>query len=80
MHKMALLTALAGVAVLAGCIDPADYESTPVQVQTAQGVVTCQLYTNERVLWDRAISAPAGMSIQQADNVCISEGNRRLAQ
>ena len=80
MHKMALLTALAGVAVLAGCIDPADYESAPVQVQTAQGVVTCQLYTERQVTWDRAISAPSGMSIQEANSACIAEGNRRLAQ
>ncbi|MDU9003281.1 hypothetical protein [Sedimentitalea todarodis] len=69
-----ILSALA----VAGCApSPADYETTPVQVKTAQGVVTCQLYTPERVLWDRAIDRPNSMSVQQGDAVCRAEGERR---
>jgi ABC-type uncharacterized transport system auxiliary subunit len=78
MRTLTLITALTGTAILAGCtIDPQDHATTPVQVQTAQGIVTCQLYTKENVIWDEAISAPAGMSIQQADRICKAEGQRR---
>ena len=62
---------------LTGCVSPEDYETEPVRVQTPQGVVTCQLYTRERVLWDRAIHRPDTMSVATADQVCIAEGNRR---
>lgn len=63
---------------VAGCApSPANYETAPVQVQTAQGVVTCQLYTPERVLWDRAIDRPNSMSVQDGDAVCRAEGERQ---
>ncbi|WWR46464.1 hypothetical protein RZ517_17115 [Roseovarius sp. S88] len=64
--------------VLAGCTgDPRSYETTPVQVKTAKGIVTCQLYTKERVLWDRAIDRPDNMSVREADDVCRAEGIRQ---
>ncbi len=64
--------------VVSGCANaPAHYETTPVQVKTAQGIVTCQLYTKERVLWDRAIDRPNAMSVQDADAVCRAEGERQ---
>ncbi len=68
------------VAGLAGCIpSPEDLESTPVKVQTSQGVVTCQLYRPDRVIWDRAIDFPADkMSVPEADAYCKQEGQRRL--
>ena len=80
MRKLTLITALTGTVVLAACsIDPRTHETTPVQVQTAQGVVTCQLYTKDTVIWDKAISAPPHMSITAANNVCIAEGERLKA-
>ena len=77
MRTLTLITALTGAAILAGCsIDPQDHVTTPVQVQTAQGIVTCQLYTKENVLWDEAIDAPAHMPIAEANKICIAEGHR----
>lgn len=72
--------ALPLVAGLAGCIPtPEDLETTPVQVQTPKGVVTCQLYRQNRVTWDRAIDFPATkMSVPEADAYCRQEGQRRL--
>ena len=64
--------------VLSGCVDPADYETTPVQVKSSKGVVTCQLYRHRQVIWDEAISVPPGMSIKEGDQICINEGLRRL--
>ena len=62
---------------LSGCsIDPQSYETTPVKLKTAKGVVTCQLYTKERVLWDRAIDRPDNMTVREADNICRAEGER----
>ena len=47
-------TAIPLLAVLTACVPtPEDLETTPVQVQTPQGVVTCQLYRHNRVTWDR---------------------------
>lgn len=79
MKIVTLLTAVAATAALSGCVDPQSYATTPVEVQTEKGTVVCQLYTENRVLWDEAISAPEGMSIREANNICIREGNRRLA-
>ena len=69
---------LAGL--LTACIpSPEDFETTPVKVQTAKGVVTCQLYRQDRVNWDRAIDFPATkMSVAEADSYCRQEGQRRL--
>jgi hypothetical protein len=64
------------VTVLSGCLDPKSMETAPVQVSTAQGVVTCQLYRRDRVLWDRAIHRPDAMSVATADQICQAEGER----
>ncbi|WP_299907562.1 hypothetical protein [uncultured Paracoccus sp.] len=65
---------------LAACsLDPRDYETTPVVVQTEAGPVTCQLYTHEQVIWDRAISRPNSMDVKTADNICLQEGQREKA-
>ena len=63
--------------LLAACGSPEVYESEPVQVDTPAGVVTCQLYTRNLVLWDRAIDRPETMSVSTADAICVNEGNRR---
>ena len=75
MTKLSILVAAA--AILSGCtIDPRSYESTPVKVKTPKGLVTCQLYTRERVLWDRSIDRPSNMSLEEADSICLAEGQR----
>lgn len=61
---------------LSGCGDPASYETAPVEVTTARGIVTCQLYTHDRVLWDRAIDRPETMTVKDADDICVAEGYR----
>lgn len=63
---------------LTGCISPQNFESEPVEVRTPEGLVTCQLYTKERVIWDRAIDRPETMSVEVADQVCIAEGTRLM--
>ena len=75
--KVSLLASCAAVLALSGCIDPVNYETEPVEVKTPKGVVVCQLYTRERVLWDEAISVPAGMSIEEGDAICLIEGKRQ---
>ncbi|WP_317056752.1 hypothetical protein [Roseovarius rhodophyticola] len=77
LFKTAALGSISAI-VLAGCsVDPRNFETTPVQVKTAKGIVTCQLYTKERVLWDRAIDRPDNMSVREADDVCRAEGIRQ---
>lgn len=62
--------------MLAGCTSPTQFESEPVVLETAQGPVTCQLYTPQLVAWDRAIDRPATMSVRDADILCRNEGIR----
>ena len=83
MSKTLVALACASAFVVTGCvggIDKASYATDPVQVQTEQGVVTCQLYRHDRVIWDEAIDFPKSMSLQQADAVCQDEGFRRLGK
>jgi uncharacterized lipoprotein YbaY len=76
MNKVLITSMLSATVLLAGCLDKTSFETEPVQVSTPQGVVTCQLYTHEKVLWDEAISSPAGMSIEAADEICFAKGQR----
>lgn len=78
LTKAALVLPL--IATVAACVpSPEDLETTPVQVQTPKGIVTCQLYRPDRVIWDRAIDYPATkMSVPEADAFCRQEGRRRL--
>lgn len=74
--KLGIFLATAGV--LAGCSAESrrSYESTPVKIETSEGVVTCQLYTRERVLWDRAIERSSTISAEDANALCVAEGLR----
>ncbi|VAV90329.1 hypothetical protein MNBD_ALPHA07-605 [hydrothermal vent metagenome] len=76
MSKILITSALTATVFLSACLNKESFETEPVKVSTKQGVVICQLYTHEKVLWDRAISAPAGMSIETADKICFEEGKR----
>ncbi|MCK0139052.1 hypothetical protein [Aliiroseovarius sp. F47248L] len=71
------LVVLGAAVVLSGCVR-ASYESTPVEVNTSKGKVTCQLYTPGRVQWDEAIAKPESMSKKEADNICIEQGAKQL--
>ncbi|MEX0348632.1 MAG: hypothetical protein AB3N15_04335 [Paracoccaceae bacterium] len=69
--------ACAVAVILSGCVpSPENYETTPVQVQSAKGIVTCQLYSKDLVVWDRAIDRPNNMGVQEADDICREEGRR----
>lgn len=76
-NKFRLTGTLLTTVLLAGCIgSPADYETTPVKVQTDKGVVICQLYTPQTVLWDRSIDRPTSMTIDEADDICRARGKQ----
>ena len=76
--KMKAAIGLLAALVVSGCAgDPRSYETTPVQLKSSAGVVTCQLYTREKVLWDRSIDRPANMTVETADNLCRAEGVRQ---
>ncbi len=72
--KLLPLFMLPVVATLSGCFEPTKYESDPVDVQTSKGIVTCQLYTTQMVIWDRSIDRPANMSVREADEYCRRAG------
>lgn len=67
-----LVISTASAATLTGCIDPANYATTPVSVTTETGTVVCQLYRTNNVLWDEAISIPpACQSVPEMQSVKI---------
>ncbi|KIC37622.1 hypothetical protein [Leisingera sp. ANG-M7] len=74
------IAAFGTIAALSGCVSPEQFETTPVQLQTSKGVVTCQLYTKDRVLWDRSIDRPTSMPVQEADEICKREGYRQMKE
>lgn len=77
MTKTMWLPIVAAMA-LSGCdLDPRNYETPPVSVQTSRGLVVCQLYTPERIVWDRAIDYPANLTVKEADGICLAEGKRQ---
>ncbi len=76
MVRLFMLGVVSSFAV-AGCVQsPAAYETTPVKLKTPKGVVTCQLYSKEQVIWDRSIDRPNSMSVKEADDICLAEGLR----
>ena len=77
MPKLRLAICALTLATLSACASPEVYETEPVKVDTPIGVVTCQLYTPDLVVWDRAIDRPENMSVSTADGICVNEGKRR---
>ena len=78
MSRSKTMLLLLSAVALTGCaLDPRDYETPPVAVETTKGRVVCQLYTPDRVVWDRAIERPKNMSVEEADNICRAEGARQ---
>ncbi|MBB3993578.1 hypothetical protein GGR95_001209 [Sulfitobacter undariae] len=76
---MYLKLTILGLSCLAisACSSPADFETAPVQVDTPQGAVTCQLYTQSITAWDRSINRPDKMTTEAADAICRNEGLKR---
>jgi len=72
-----LIVLILTVTGLAACASPESYETEPVKVDTPIGVVTCQLYTRDLVVWDRAIDRPETMTVSTADAICVNEGQQR---
>lgn len=72
-----VIFAVACIGLMSACsMDPANWETAPVTVQSPQGEVVCQLYSKEITTWDRAISRPDTMSVAQGDAICRAEGVR----
>lgn len=63
---------------LSACVTERTFESVPIEVTTDRGVVTCQLYGQNQVVLDRALSHPAAMTSAEAHRACREEGGRRI--
>lgn len=78
MQKSIILAAVLSSAIGACAPIDAGMETIPVDVESDQGKVTCQLYNHDIVMWDRAIAFPQGMTAEAAREVCLDEGLRRI--
>lgn len=74
-YKVSLV--LAGLLVSACSIESkSSFESPEVVVTTDAGPVTCQLYTRDELIWDRATLRPSTLTDDQANQICRDEGVR----
>lgn len=78
--NVSALGALVLAAMVSAACTPQELESTPVPVETPKGKVICQLYTLEMVYWDRAVHVPAGMTPDEADQICRAKGEELKAR
>jgi len=59
---------------LSGCFQ--SLLSEPVSVMTPQGLVVCELYTDDSKYLDKPIAMPPGMSYVSGKRICAEEGSR----
>jgi hypothetical protein len=45
-------------------------------LNTPEGLVVCQLYSLDLIMWDTSITRPKSMSKETADKICVAEGAR----
>ena len=46
----------------------------PIRLNTPEGLVVCQLYSLDLIMWDTSITRPKSISKETADKICIAEG------
>ncbi|MGV6847810.1 MAG: hypothetical protein ACWA5A_05465 [Marinibacterium sp.] len=77
MRGFKVLAAVTLPVLAAGCVqDPRLYETPIHTVEVSKGKVSCQLYTQEFVYWDRATDWPKSMNVDEADAICLQEGKK----
>ncbi|MDB3921166.1 hypothetical protein OAO92_02220 [Paracoccaceae bacterium] len=62
--------------IITGCVNKKEHETTPIRLNTPEGLVACQLYALDLIMWDTSITRPKSMSKETADKICIAEGAR----
>ena len=59
-----------------GCANKKEHGTIPIRLKTPEGLVVCQLYALDLIMWDTSITRPKSMSKETADKICVAEGAR----
>ena len=74
--RLLLLCLFCALFTITGCANKKEHETTPIRLKTPEGLVVCQLYALDLIMWDTSITRPKSMSKEMADKICIAEGAR----
>jgi len=74
--RLLFLCLFCALFIITGCANKKEHETTPIRLNTPEGLVVCQLYALDLIMWDTSITRPKSMSKETADKICIAEGVR----
>ena len=64
------------VFIITDCTNKKEHETTPIRLNTPEGLLVCQLYALDFIMWDTSITRLKSMIKETANKICISEGAR----
>ena len=74
--RLLFLCLFCALFTITGCANKKEHETTPIRLKTPEGLVVCQLYALDLIMWDTSITRPKSMSKETADKICVAEGAR----
>ncbi|MDB2598239.1 hypothetical protein N9Y08_02690 [Paracoccaceae bacterium] len=74
--RLLFLCLFCALFAITGCANKQAHETTPIRLKTPEGLVVCQLYALDLIMWDTSITRPKSMSKETADKICVAEGAR----
>ncbi|MDB3948198.1 hypothetical protein N9370_00325 [Paracoccaceae bacterium] len=74
--RLLFLCLFCALFIITGCVNKKEHETTPIRLNTPEGLVVCQLHALDLIMWDTSITRPKSMSKETADKICIVEGAR----
>lgn len=74
--RLLFLCLFCALFAITGYANKKEHETTPIRLKTPEGLVVCQLYALDLIMWDTSITRPKSMSKETADKICVAEGAR----
>ena len=74
--RLLFLCLFCALFIITGCANKKEHETTPIRLSTPEGLVVCQLYSLDLIMWDTSITWPKSISKETADKIRIAEGAR----
>ena len=71
--RLLFLCLFCALFTITGCANKKEHETTPIRLNTPEGLVVCQLYSLDLIMWDTSITRPKSISKETTDTICIAE-------
>ena len=71
--RLLFLCLFCALFIITRCANKKEHEMTPIRLNTPEGLVVCQLYALDLVMWDTSITRPKSTSKETADKIFIAE-------